>query len=416
MGTTGDVTDDDHSAVKLPFRVLEQVEKQAAQLSGSLGGDGNIPVPWAESIPEGETTAAPDPNSMMAQLYQAASGADLAGKVNAYDLRKLTGLTGQSGKDDGLRKNSRGEYYADSEMTEFYTRLLEVKALADEEIQAAADAGTATPSGVGVVEVPDPQDPTKVLFSYYNLTPDQIQAYLLDYEKYLSDKDTDPTVSKPVLRSAADAAAEVAKCDWYDPSENHDTRPPTSPETGKPGYTLETRVGRQMAVVLEANSAYTVLGGIEILDAADRTPLPVAVTQDPDYQNVYLFNVPDRDYIVKVTYVERKTHPLSLSISVVNGKEEPGNVTKATAFVPDPDPTHTAAKRVTLETYQESVTPREEKVLEGSIVTVVVKKIPGYKASAQVVYGPGDDTVGTNPGNVTDLADWGGLYLPDAHR
>lgn len=405
MGTTGDVTDDDHSAVKLPFRVLEQVEKQAAQLSGSLGGDGNIPVPWAESIPEGETTAAPDPNSMMAQLYQAASGADLAGKVNAYDLRKLTGLTGQSGKDDGLRKNSRGEYYADSEMTEFYTRLLEVKALADEEIQAAADAGTATPSGVGVVEVPDPQDPTKVLFSYYNLTPDQIQAYLLDYEKYLSDKDTDPTVSKPVLRSAADAAAEVAKCDWYDPSENHDTRPPTSPETGKPGYTLETRVGRQMAVVLEANSAYTVLGGIEILDAADRTPLPVAVTQDPDYQNVYLFNVPDRDYIVKVTYVERKTHPLSLSISVVNGKEEPGNVTKATAFVPDPDPTHTAAKRVTLETYQESVTPREEKVLEGSIVTVVVKKIPGYKASAQVVYGPGDDTVGTNPGNVTDLAD-----------
>ena len=403
-GTNTDLADDNHRAVKTPFGVLDRMEAQAAKLSGSLGGDGNTPVPWISS----GMPAVPDPDSMMAELYEATSSADLAGKINAYDLRKLTGLT----KGDGLRKNTEGEYYADSEMAAFYALLWDVKGLMDAEIAAVAGGATPT-SGVSVRTAPDPNDSAKS-FSYYTLTPDQLQAYLLDYEAYQADTTAVPV---PVLRSDADAQAALGNGGiygggWYDPTQEHYTRPPTSPRPldQNNGYKLETRVGRQMAVVLEASSVYTVLNNVKIFDAATYNAATgtgteiTTATRDPDYQNVYLFTVPDRDYIVKVTYVEREARKLNLSITIPIGEEDSGNETTVTAYAPDPG--STAARRVVKSKYTqgvETVAAADDRILVGSTVTVQVKKIPGYRASARVVTLPGSATVGTTPNDVSNL-------------
>ena len=94
-GTLADMADDDHRAVKAPFRVIDRVDVSSAAGSGSLGGDGRAAMAWSG------TEA-----SLMTLLYSAADAAALS-SVIPLDLQGHTmGSDIHNVPATGIRKRS----------------------------------------------------------------------------------------------------------------------------------------------------------------------------------------------------------------------------------------------------------------------------------------------------------------------
>ncbi|MDE6107556.1 MAG: hypothetical protein K2F83_02635, partial [Oscillospiraceae bacterium] len=441
---------DRYRTVESDFRVLDRVDASSATGSGSLGGDGRAPMDWDGTE-----------NSLMALLYKATTAADL-NTIKPLDLRWETTAGSSVNRQpiEGLRKNAIGERYTDGDMTDFYARLMEIKALADAAIAVSnpvVNLVTVTPTGG-----------TGTPYSYYDLTKEQIQAYLLDYEarqtylaeqaqydldkaqydldkaaydQYVKDKaDAEAigqkyegrpvrepkipmapiAISAPVLLSDGEAKSRIKA--WYDPATETVT-PPEQP-TVVNDYKLEIRPGRQVAVVLEAESSYTVASSIiirpAIVDNAtgklvsdpDRSRDIVLddasgkLVRNPDYQNEFLFDMPDYDCIVEVTYTERKVQKLDLVVVGPYEHSTPSiseNTVKVTGYKPNTNPGSITAA---------SITPlvqdgdKADDVLVDSWVTVEVHRGEGYTAVAQVTYinaSGGVSTLTTNPADTTDL-------------
>ena len=446
-----DMADDNHRAVQTPFRVIDRVDVSSAAGSGSLGGDGRSPMEWDTSE-----------NSLMALLYTAALPTDFSG-VAPLDLRWDTtpaapGTTTYRQPSEGLRKNALGERYTDQDIDDFYDRLLEIQTLARAKAPTAGTSGSADPTVVTLVETTvTPSDGSPAYqYYYYDLTREQVQAYLLDYEayqdyqkaltqynrdkakydadyaQYLLDKAAydaavaagdstaveptkpiEPTVpavvNPPALQTKTDAKTFVDGHSWYEPSAT--TTPPTRPaDTATDGYRMEIRGKRQVAVVLEAQSTYTVASSIIIKDNtkdASGNPAPthadIVLTNHSDaYQNEYLFNMPEYDCIVEVTYTQRKAQNLTLKIVGDYTPTVAGNNTTVTGYQTNPGSIMAAP-----------ITPLVADgnfalVLEDSEVSVLVHKDDGYSVSALVEYvdsAGNSHVVATNPSTVTNLSD-----------
>lgn len=420
------------------FRVLDRVDASSATGSGSLGGDGRTPMTWSASE-----------DSLTALLATATSAADLSG-IAPLDLR-WDSATQPVGKqpEEGLRKNALGEFYTDSDISDFYARLMELKTLIENEITASgASAPVQKLTGTAV-------DGTS--YTYYDLSREQVQMYLLDYEayqtylaentqytadlaqynadlakynQYLADKAAaegagltyegavvrEPklpaapiTVSAPALRTATDASAAVAAHSWYAPSTTSD------PVTATTNCYLEVRGGRQMAVVLEAGTDYQVKT-IELVDPTGANSTIVLddtsgkLTRNPDYQNEYLFTMPEYDCIVRVTYTKRENQNVKLEIvgdywnlptSTTDAAVESENRAELTGYSPNPSGI-TAVPFGALDKHGDNA-----QALVGSTVTLRVYKSNEYKVSVQVLKnnGTSDMPVSTLPTATTNLAD-----------
>lgn len=352
---TDDRTDDDHSAVKGTFRVLERVDASSAALSGCLGGDGREAIGW-DTDGKSLMAALWDVISRSASITSPTTSADLGNYIEALDLRRqyVKTTAGVGVQPDGLRKNVKGEFYTDSDIDLFYDRLFALGKLA----QAAGLQANK----------PEPADATKT-FTYFDLTPAQVQMYLLDCEAA-----ADP--STVTIRTTTDAATELAKPEyiWFEPSAT--TVPPTANTTAY----LDVRGGRRVTITLEADSAYTTLRTVELLDSTTKVLITtVQPQQDADYQNVYYFDMPEQDCIVKVTYTERAVHPLGLTIDGDGG--EAGNQANVSAYIPKPGSRTPELKNINTHG------SRIDNVLEGSVVTVDLKVADGYEVWVDVVRG-----------------------------
>ena len=361
------VTPEDHSAVEekrtdgaFPFRVLGKVDASSAAFSGSLGGDGRTPIGWSNND-----------KSVMAVAWQAVSAAALAGRIAPLDLRGQTVQGTAAGVSyAGLRKNAAGEFYTDGDISRFYDRLYEIAVLAKADtvnnyVQNGMDGTTA--------------------YTYLDLTQAQVQMYLLDYEAYtkaLADGTT-PAPAAPTLRTRADAAAQLNARLTADPWPVPSTT--SVPRTANETAYLEVRDGRRVVLTLESDSVYTTLAtnGVRLL-AADGTRTLIATVQpqkDPNYQNVYYFDMPAQNCIVEVTYAERPVHDLGLTIEGDAGEAD--NNVRVTGYTPDSP--NITAKAVSITKDKEHIT----NVLEGSTVTVDVKVAAGYEVWVEVVRGTG---------------------------
>lgn len=373
----------DHSALEGGFRVLPKVDASTAEKSKGLGGDGGkTAVVWNSSA-----------SAFMALAYTATKADDFKGKLAPFDLKAVS----LSGKVAGLRKNAVGESYTDSDIKDFFARLFEVATL------AKAEGATYKKDVLDVGGA----DPTKVLYTYYDLTPEQVQVYLLDYEKYATDtaNGVTPAPTKPALRTAADALTALAAYTWFVPSST--TIPPTAPDpaaTPPTGTYLEVRAGRQVELVLEADSAYTVQSIVLHDPRSESDPskaepdvaVPLTVT---DYQNVFPFTMPDYECAVRVTYALRKTFNLKLKITDEGSQVD--NKVSLTAYTPmDNPPGGTAAKAVTL-----TANGDIPNTLGGSVVTVKVNKRSGYIVSAAVKQSSNSTPIVTTPTSTTDMKD-----------
>ena len=440
---TTEMADDDHRAVKDPFRVIDRVDISSAAGSGSLGGDGRIPMDWDGSE-----------NSLMTLMTKAVIPNDLSA-VKPLDLRWSSGTTFSTRQpEDGLRKNALGERYTDQEMADFYARLLELQVLAK-----------AVAPSLGVSSDPDKVNLLAgtvsggAAYEYYDLSRDQVQAYILDheayenyqkakeqydkdqaqylldkaaYEKYLADKKAvedaggiyegkevrepvppvEPTeVMPPDLLTKVAASNRVAANPWYDPTKV------TDPPAVVNDYKLEIRGGRQVAVVLEAESTYTVAKSIRIKDNTRDPSGNLVPNLRPDivlgdasgklvpsasYQNEFLFDMPEYDCIIEVTYVERQARELNLKIVGDYTPDPVDNNVTVNGYGPNPG--SITATAIT------SLTKDGDKgnVLEDSTVSVLVHKDVGYSVGASVEYIDSNGQairVPTVPNSTTDMND-----------
>lgn len=449
--------------IVMPFdehaNVLDRVDISSALGSGSLGGDGRAPMEWYSG--EG---------SLMALLYAATSAADFKNLVTPLDLRwdsatppgtmpSTTATSSVRQPEEGIRKNSIGERYTDSDIDDFFDRLMELQAKA--KTIAPAVGSSVNTNMVNMVTV-TPAAGAGTAYSYYDLSWEQIQAYILDYERYQKyladqaayvaakdqyDKDKaaydqyvtdkaaagdayegpivrepkeEPTapavIAPPDLQTKTEAANRVTtyRTLWHVPSTTSD------PVTLSGTCYLEVRAGRKMAVVLEAESTYTVASSIIIKDdPANTVKHPDIVLDDlsgllvrsSDYQNEFLFDMPAYNCIVEVTYTERKAHELELKIVGDYTPTISGNNASVTGYGPNPG----SITAVTITPLTKD--GDKEKVLEGSLVTVEVHRDEGYSVSAAVEYIDSNNQsirVPTNPTSTTNLKedDLFTFYMP----
>ena len=449
----------DHSALKDKDKLrqtdpplLERVDISSAQGSQSLGGDGRQPAPWSASR-----------DSIMATLYAvyqrpAAAGDkaifqdDLKGRIMPLDLRARAGDTETSTPAwEGLRKNTKGEFYTDTDLLNF----------TDSNIQAFYDSmySLLQKAAADPTYKVDDTD-TDGAYSYYDLSLAQVQVYILEYaayQQYLADaaqyaddmvryyekltayndylaakkaaedaglvysgptvrQPTLPTVpdlvNEPVIRDADSAETELAtyQANWYKPTE--------TPEEGEPqtliwANNLDVRASRKMAVVLESASTFTVADSIVILEIIDRNKddeerverrVLTLADRSPDYQNVYLFDMPDYDCEVRVTYTSRYAYDLALDIEVIGNDPDPNNYVTVTGYGPDEE-NYIAAPVVLTKDGDHGL------VLESSTVTVEVHVGLEYTVSARVEYEVEENSVRnrydvpTVPANITDMPD-----------
>lgn len=384
-GTTGDRSDDQHDTVDRSYYPdhypLPKVEASASTLSGSLGGDG--PRSWKE-----------DAGSILVQFYSAFSTATdpagfavgLSGNLSAYDLQNVV----VPGKAEGLRKDSVGTGFAQADLMYDPTTNSTVPEIYNILYSMLGRAAGTGADGITPTEVrEDPADPaSQVLYTYYDLTPAQVQMYLLDYA---AAQTAGSDLTQIAIRDEAAAATALNGYTWRVPSLT------SAPPTASNDPFIQVRGGRQVAVILEADSAYTVLNSIVIKDV-ETDPLlrhpdvTLLVPQDldiqngdykdrdPDYKNVYLFDMPDYDCEVWVTYGLRETRELRLSIEGDNA--DPGNTASVVAYTPRTNPRGTAAQAVTINKDKDTI----PNVLVGSISTVTVHVAPGYEVTAEIVY------------------------------
>lgn len=177
---------DDHRALKDPAKKLPWVARSEASLSGSLGGDtGRTGRAWA---PDGTN---PDPvtgaDTIMAILGSAANEAALRDRLTALDLRDVvidtltTGLSSDvygalfGDKDtSGTPAQQTAREQDFSTMAGLETILWELKT------RIEADTATGGLRDTYVKTVPrSATDPT-IAYTYLDLTPAQVQAYLLE--------------------------------------------------------------------------------------------------------------------------------------------------------------------------------------------------------------------------------------------
>lgn len=363
-----------HSQVESNFRVLDLVDVSSATGSGSLGGDGRTPMAWNGSA-----------DSLMAKLYNAASATDL-NSVTPLDLRwdsvatavAALSATGENRQPtDGLRKNAVGEFYNDTDISDFREKLYTLKTL------IVADIATNSTETTWVTTVTN--DSGAVLYSYYNLTREQVQQYLLDWEKYevyqaeldeynaaytqytadlaaydaynaayqqyKTEKDaaeaaggtytgveipelalrkpvepTKPaTVTEPALPATVTSVT-LSGFTWYTPTVGF-----TAPDSTNmaEAYKLEVRPNRQVAVTLEASSKFEVKK-VVLVDRSNGNHADVTVKKNAAgkwtstdstvmaystlYQNEVVLTMPDYDCAVQVYYGVRATHDLTLNI------------------------------------------------------------------------------------------------------
>lgn len=251
---------------------------------------------------------------------------------------------------------------------------------------------------------------------------DYTGAYITSYNDYLDDYETylnaviaasgtgGTTASAPTnypgatapaattvdLPSHADAVNKLKTYGWVN------TPVPTDvPNSDLGGTTIETREGRTVWVVMEADSAYEVKSvevyrrgsapayatGALLSAPASVQPVPV-----PGYQNVYSFTMPDEDCVVRVTYQLRGTRKLNIAIRGAAGLADNLAVIEAYS-VADPAAVNPQLNIVTNEGYTGTPLPSGgsydatndvytpdpvEKVFTGSTVTIRAKVADGY--------------------------------------
>lgn len=456
----------DHRALKLPSKVIPWIPKSAAQLSDSLGGDNNATPgsrAWLDTDP---LTGA---SAVMSVLHSAADASGLVQALQEAGHSQLEIIPGLN----GFRRNLQKETYGDAQL---YVTSGDTIGLANAlwEMRTRIMNSTATPgslnlSGTYIKEVPD--DKGGVAFTYFDLTPAQVQAYLLEmleadelartnlvayrevyyryqnsYKDYqvLASSPQSNTVSAPIapeiprgvaydastgvrryegkdynlvyLKSyvaymeayekyIADLMAGTGTISPFDPSKEPISPPDMvtasiltdgdaqtkiagqSWNLGTPSSEGSIRDGRRVWVSLEAESSYREVT-VEIWRAdADHNATVRLQTLTPaeGYKNVYAFDMPQEDCVVRVTYGKRDAVELEWEVVGADGMVD--NLTNIRAYqVSDPEavvPTPVTATNAG----QQSVSPLTgtiERVLTGSTVTVNVKRAEGYNVEFNV--------------------------------
>ncbi len=180
--TTAAVNPDDHRAIhptkggdKLPW-----VSASQGSLSGSLGGDtgraGKVWDPMTLPTAQQELLGG---KSVMALLASAAQKSDFRDAINGMDLAGVQVIPGLT----GLRKNPGKELYGDPDVAAALDVDIDKPTVIDAlwELRQAIDADTTTGGlkDTYLKEVKKAAD-NSVAYTYYDLTPAQLQAYLLE--------------------------------------------------------------------------------------------------------------------------------------------------------------------------------------------------------------------------------------------
>lgn len=196
------------------------------------------------------------------------------------------------------------------------------------------------------------------------------------------------SVTVPLL-TAADAEQAVrdaaVKYGWTDP---------TVPAEPTPGHTIVTRSGRQVSILLQADSAYEV-ESVELLNDKGN-PLTNATqpVQSPSYQNVYTFTVPSENCLVRVHYALRNTRTVKLVVQGAGGQMD--NLATVHAYqVSDPAKVTPTYATVTNDGHQGETTYNAEiaRVPVYSYVNMEVGVDDEYEVTVSVTNGPGGPTV-----------------------
>lgn len=165
-----------------PGRLLPWITKAESSLSLSLGGDTNEAggarkgATWLPSELDPSKLLLLGPNTAMARLGSAAVRGDF--HLSAIDVNTLAVLKNVSGKPEqvGLRKDPQGNGYGEEDMTGLEDVLWELRQ------QIMADPA------LGALYYKPVMNGSTTAYSYLDLTPVQVQAYLLDM--MAAEKDT----------------------------------------------------------------------------------------------------------------------------------------------------------------------------------------------------------------------------------
>ncbi len=498
----GTVTTDDHRAIKGTNK-LPWISASQASLSGSLGGDtGRTGKSW-------EPTALPTAQqevlggmTVMALLASATQKSDFQATINGMDLACAVVDDGSASGLTGLRKNAQGELYGDPDVSAALDADIDKPTIVDAlwELRQAIDADTST----GGLKDTYLKTVTKaadgsVAYTYYDLTPAQVQAYLLeifeaaqikaendlayriayrryltilndynavkdipaysgmaalaapavnlsttvangkreyqysdyksvylaqydqyldDYEQYLADLDanagtggagaptaptTYPGATAPgkktiSLKTPSAAVSAVGAHTWTAAAV------PTEVPAGQNGNTIETRSGRTVYIVLEADSAYEL--DTANTDIFQRGPAPGYATGTriasanpvavPGYQNVYAFTMPDQDCVVRVAYKLRGTRKLNITYKNAAGLDDNEAIVEVYSVATPPAvtpklntitnkgyTTGTLPSGGSYDAYTDTyVTDPVEDAFKGSTVTIRAKAADGYEVKS----------------------------------
>lgn len=540
--TVGTLTPvNDHRAVKTgadnkPLdKKLPWISASQAAVSGSLGGDtGRTGKTWnPKDLPTAEDKVVGG-KTVMALLAGSAKKSDFQASVNGMDLAGVTLDDGSAGGLTGLRKNIAGELYGDSDVSAPLDADVDDPTVIDvlweirEAIQADATTGGLKDTYLKTVN----KDDASVAYTYYDLTPTQLQAYLLevfaakeikaendlayrmasrryltvlsryeelkkdaayagmeelkapaknlsttvtngkreyqgidykddylvDYDQYLTDFETymdaleahagtggagaptfggaypgatAPARKAVALLSHSDAAAKLAATTWDEPTA---PEPIDGIDAKLEGNTIETRSGRRVYIVLEADSAYELdtantnvftRGGAPDYATGARITTPTTVTPVavPGYKNVYSFIMPDQDCVVRVAYKLRDTRKLHITYKDAAGLDDNEAIVEVYS-VADPAAVTPKLNTVTNKGYTSGVLPSGgsydpytdvytpdsiDKVFQGSVVTVRGKAADGYEIKSVVAKNADDTTITVTKRQADDPAD-GDVY------
>lgn len=418
---------DDHRAIKGTDKLPWVSDSQAA-LSGSLSGDaGQSGKTWnPNALPDAQREILGS-RTVMALLAMSAQKADFQAAVNGLDLATAVVDDGSADGLVGLRKSPAGEVYGDPDVSAPLDVDPDQPTVIDAlwELRQAIDGDTSSGGLRDTYRKTITRGDGSVACTYYDLTPAQLQAYLLEifdaartkaendlayriayrryltilsgynavkdipayegiaplmapaknlsttvtgglrqyqgpdykdtylqaYDTYLDDYQTYldelvdnagtggssaptaptsyPGATAPArltisLKTDAAAVSAVGAYPWTSVSV------PTQVPAGQDGNTIETRSGRTVYIVLEADSAYELdLAGTDVFVRGDApgyatgAPIPGATPVIvPGYQNVYAFTMPDQDCVVRVAYKLRGTRKLNITYRGAAGQDD----------------------------------------------------------------------------------------------
>ncbi|MEG2419980.1 MAG: hypothetical protein RSB55_00415, partial [Oscillospiraceae bacterium] len=184
-----------HSEVASTTEKLPLVDQSSAGLSGSLGGDTGVETLLWSAATKGEKT-------IMTRLFaNSGNPTALAAELLPRDIAGVAVSATPGQELMGLRKNEQGEGYNGSELPALAAILCEIAT------RIKADTASGGLAETYIKKVTDGKTPPTILYQYFDLTPAQVQAYLLDCLTAVSDDRANLTAYRSVAQTYALAQA-----------------------------------------------------------------------------------------------------------------------------------------------------------------------------------------------------------------